>query len=95
MLRYICRDQIDIKLALFLNNLEKGYMDVRIKGRGVQMSRKTINSTVITVNQNIKLWYRYMRFICSIKNIDMLEAIEQFGYRYKKLFSKKAMRGIK
>ena len=53
------------------------------------MSRKTVNSTIITFNQNIRLWYRYMRFICSIKKISMLEAIEQFGYRYKTLYSQK------
>ena len=53
------------------------------------MSRKTYNSTLITVNQNIRLWYRYMRLICSIKKISMLEAIEQLGYRYKTLYSKK------
>ena len=53
------------------------------------MSRKTYNSTLITVNQNIRLWYRYMRLICSIKKISMLEAIEQFSYRYKTLYSKK------
>jgi hypothetical protein len=53
------------------------------------MSRKTINCTLITVNQNIRVWYRYMRLICSIKKISMLEAIEQFGYRYKTLYSQK------
>lgn len=53
------------------------------------MPGKTINSTLITFNQNIRLWYRYMRFICSLKKINMLEAIEQFGYRYQTLYAKK------
>ena len=52
------------------------------------MSRKTISPTV-EFYQHIALWYRYMRFICSIKKISMLEAMEQFGYRFKKLYSKK------
>jgi hypothetical protein len=52
------------------------------------MSRKKINPT-IEFYQHIALWYRYMRFICSIKKISMLETMEQFGYRFKKLYSKK------
>jgi hypothetical protein len=52
------------------------------------MSRKTINPT-IEFYQYIELWYRYMRFICSIKKINMLKATEEFGYRFKMLYSKK------
>lgn len=53
------------------------------------MSRKTINLT-FEFYEYITLWYRYMRFICSIRRISMLEATEQFGYRFKLLYSKKS-----
>jgi hypothetical protein len=52
------------------------------------MSWKTINPT-IEFHEYMALQYRYMRFICSIKKISMLDAIEKFGYRYKILYSKK------
>lgn len=52
------------------------------------MSRKTINLT-FEFYEYITLWYRYMRFVCSIKRISMLEATEEYGYRFKKLYSKK------
>jgi hypothetical protein len=52
------------------------------------MSRKTISPT-IEFYQYIDLWYRYMRFVCSIKKISMLKAMEQFGYRFKTLYSRK------
>jgi hypothetical protein len=52
------------------------------------MSRKTINPTIES-QQYIALWYRYMRLICSIKKISMLKATEQFGLRYKILYSKR------
>ncbi len=53
------------------------------------MSWKTINPT-IEFHQYMALQYRYLRFICSIKKIGMLKAIEQFGPRYKSLYSKRA-----
>jgi hypothetical protein len=52
------------------------------------MSWKTINPS-LEFHQYMALQYRYMRYICSIKKIDMLKAIEQFGFRYKILYSKK------
>jgi hypothetical protein len=52
------------------------------------MSRKTFNPTV-EFYQYIALSYRYMRFICSIKKISMLDAYQRFGNRYKTLYSKK------
>ena len=52
------------------------------------MSRKTINPTIDS-QRYIALWYRYMRLICSIKKISMLNAIEQFGLRYRILYSEK------
>ena len=52
------------------------------------MSRKTVNPT-IKFNQYTKLWYRYMRYICTIKKISMLKAMEEFGYRFKMFYSKK------
>jgi hypothetical protein len=52
------------------------------------MSCKIINPTIES-QQYMALWYRYMRFICSIKKISMLKAIEEFGYRFRMLYSKK------
>ena len=52
------------------------------------MSRKTVNPT-LKGNQYIRLWYRYMRYICTINKISMLEAMEQFGYRYRTLYLNK------
>lgn len=52
------------------------------------MSRKTI-SHAANYNQYIKLWYRYMRYICTIKKISIAEATEKFGYHYRTLYSKK------
>ena len=52
------------------------------------MSFKTINPTMES-QEYMALWYRYMRFICFIKKISMLKAIEQFGYRFRILYSRK------
>lgn len=52
------------------------------------MSRKTI-SHAANYNQYIKLWYRYMRYVCTIKKISISEATEKFGYHYRTLYSKK------
>lgn len=52
------------------------------------MSWKTINPTM-EYHRYMVLQYRYLRFICSIKKIDMLKAIEQFGFRYKRLYAKR------
>lgn len=53
------------------------------------MSWKTIDPTIESY-QHIALWYRYMRFVGSIKKISLLKAIEEFDYRFKILYSKKA-----
>lgn len=74
------------KLPIELINNLHGCKTIRV--RGEKMSRKTVNPT-IKFNQYTKLWYRYMRYICTIKKISMLEAMEQFGYRYRTLYSKK------
>jgi hypothetical protein len=53
------------------------------------MSRKTFNPTLESY-KHAELLYRYMRFICSIKKINLLDAYVQFAYRYKALYSKKS-----
>jgi hypothetical protein len=61
------------------------------------MSGKIINPTIQS-QKYMSLWYRYMRFICTVEKIGMLKAIELFGHRFKILYSKKIkvkkMRGI-
>jgi len=52
------------------------------------MSFKTVNPTIES-RQYMVLWYRYMRFICTIEKISMLNAMEQFGNRFKILYFKK------
>ena len=52
------------------------------------MSWKTIDPTIESY-QYIALWYRYVRFVGSIKKISLLKAIEEFDYRFKILYSKK------
>lgn len=53
------------------------------------MSGKTFKPT-LEFYKHAELLYRYMRFICSIKKINLLDAYVQFAYRYKALYSKKA-----
>ena len=52
------------------------------------MSRKTINPIIDLIN-TLNYGHRYIRYICTIKQISMSEAMAEFGYRYRILYSKK------
>jgi hypothetical protein len=49
---------------------------------------KTINPTS-TFQSYMKLQIRYLSFVCSVKRIEMLDAIEHFSYRFKMLYFQK------
>jgi hypothetical protein len=49
---------------------------------------KTINPTS-TFQNYMQLQIRYLNYVCSVKRIEMLDAIENFSYRFKLLYGQK------
>lgn len=52
------------------------------------MATKSINPTICFKNY-MSVQIRYLRFICRIKHIDMLDAISIYGFRFRSLFAAK------